>query len=172
MNNLPRAFLRTSVPLIHADFCVSCNGFSVTRLDLCCFRYSQHTVNCARCQAALKTIGTMTQIVSIITPIVGSLALLSLASAANGGSTSLRTFLEEGMYRDNWLLGMCAAIIKGAGTILAFLTGGGDTSSGLGFGLAWIACTIALMFVKRVLDKWKTKFYTGDYPPMRNLDPL
>jgi hypothetical protein len=161
---------------------VQCAGINIiTFLCLSFCRYSQHTANCAQCQAALKQIRTARRVLAWVAGVAASLALLTAAAAAavaagSGAAASAAANTQVsglmGMLAQK-LLGLLVSVCGIGGTeavVSQAAVAAGDAAVPLGRLAVWAGAAGAACLVQQQLGHVEGKLLHGDYPPPRNTD--
>lgn len=150
--------------------CVGKLGIKAILIPLTC-RYSQHVAHCAQCQEGLATVRNLRTAARAVAALATALGLLAAAITAvaalmgvNGGltnaamsQTALTTTHEALNSSIVWLLRSLFGNVYAA-----------DASALLSRAAAYLAVAVAGRVADAKLELWERKFYTGDYPPMRN----
>lgn len=137
-------------------------------------RYSQHTANCAKCQAALQRIRTARQVLTWAAGLAASAALFTAAVAASSNAAAATAAASQA----GGLLGQLTQLVTGVLLSVAGVAGadGVGTQAALaaapvGRLMVWLGVAGLSWLVQQQLGRVEGKLLHGDYPPPRNTDP-
>lgn len=164
--------------------CVVCGMQAATLQSGCVHascRYSQHTANCAQCQAALKQIRTARRVLTWVAGVAASLALLTAAAAAAVAAGSGAAASAAASTQGSGLMGKLAQGVTGLLVSVCGLGGtevvlsqaavaASDAAVPLGRLALWAGAAGVACLVQQQLGHVEGKLLHGDYPPPRNTD--
>lgn len=136
-------------------------------------RYSQHTANCAQCQAALKQIRSARRVLTWAAGIAASLALLTAAAVAASSGAMTASQTAAGLFGKlaQVATGLLLAVSGMGGTEVAVLSqAAGSAGVPLGRLALWLGVAGVSWLVQQQLGQVEGKLLHGDYPPPRNTD--
>lgn len=143
---------------------------------LCVYRYSQHTANCVKCQAALKRIRAARQVLTWVAGITASLALFTAAVAASSSVSAATAATAQAGGLSGQVMQLLTGLllsIAGASGINAAVPAAATSAAGsVGRLLVWSGVAGLSWLVQQQLGHIEGKLLHGDYPPPRNTDPL